>query len=129
MIGLDSVFEVIEKVQLIWERLRTSQSRQKAYMDVRRKNLEFGVSDLFYLKISLMKGLKRFGKKEKFHPCYFGPYRILRHFRKVAYELELLVDLASVHPVFHFSLLKNVLKDSFSYKEIQVEILDVRLAG
>ena len=35
----DSVFEAMEKVKLIRERLKTAQSRQKSYVDVRRRDL------------------------------------------------------------------------------------------
>ena len=54
--GPDSVFEAMEKVKLIRERLKTVQSRQKSYADVRRRDLEFEVGDLVYLKISPMRG-------------------------------------------------------------------------
>ena len=37
LIGLDSVLDVMEKVQLIRDRLKTAQSRQKSYAYVRRK--------------------------------------------------------------------------------------------
>ena len=45
LIGPDSVLYAMEKVQLIRDRLKTSQSRQKSYADVRRKELEFQVDD------------------------------------------------------------------------------------
>ena len=41
LIGLDSVLYATEKVQLIRDRLKTTQSRQKSYADVRRSELEF----------------------------------------------------------------------------------------
>ena len=41
----DSVLYAMEKVQLIRDRLKTSQSRQKSYADVRRRELEFQVDD------------------------------------------------------------------------------------
>ncbi|WMV45195.1 hypothetical protein MTR67_038580 [Solanum verrucosum] len=83
-----------------------------------------------------MKDVMRFGKKEKLSPCYVGPYHILRHIGKVSYELD--NDLASVHLVFHVSLLKKCVGDptsivsleslgineSFSYEEVLIEILD-----
>ncbi|WMV32550.1 hypothetical protein MTR67_025935 [Solanum verrucosum] len=67
-----------------------------------------------------------------------GPYQILKRIGKVAYELELPADLAAVHPVFHISLLKKcvgdptsvvplesvAIKDSLSYEDVPVEILD-----
>ena len=48
-----------------------------------------------------MKGVMRFGKNEKLSPRYVGPYKILKRVGNVAYELELLAELAAVHPVFH----------------------------
>ena len=56
----------------------------------------------------------------------------------MAYELELPAKLAVVHPVFHISILKKCMgdptsivplesvavKDSLSYKDVPVEILD-----
>ncbi|WMV13936.1 hypothetical protein MTR67_007321 [Solanum verrucosum] len=61
LISPELVYEAIEKVQLIRERLRTAQSRQKSYDDVRRRDLEFEVNDWVYLNISPMKGVMRFG--------------------------------------------------------------------
>ncbi|WMV54976.1 hypothetical protein MTR67_048361 [Solanum verrucosum] len=80
----------------------------------------------------------RFGKKGNLSPKYIGPYRILKRIGKVAYELELPADLAAVHPVFHISLLKKcvgdpasivplesvAVKDSLSYEDVPVQILD-----
>ncbi|KAF3632248.1 putative uroporphyrinogen decarboxylase, chloroplastic-like [Capsicum annuum] len=88
-----------------------------------------------------MKRVKRFGKKVKHSPHYASLYMILRRYGHVAYELELPVDLASVHPVFHVSFLKKCIsdpslivslesvgvKDSHSYEEVPVEILDYQL--
>ena len=85
-----------------------------------------------------MKGVMRFGKQGKLSPRYVGPYKILKRIGKVAYELELLAELAAVHPVFHISLLKKcvgdpafvvplesvAVKDSLSYEDVPVEILD-----
>ncbi|WMV25849.1 hypothetical protein MTR67_019234 [Solanum verrucosum] len=85
-----------------------------------------------------MKGVMRFGKKGKLSPTYVGPYRMLKRIGKVIYELELPADLAAVHPVFHISLLKKcvgdpasvvpletvAVKDSLSYEDVPVEILD-----
>ncbi|XP_059306598.1 uncharacterized protein LOC132058048 [Lycium ferocissimum] len=39
--GLLGVYQAMEKVKLIQEHLKTAQSRQKSYFDVRRRDLEF----------------------------------------------------------------------------------------
>src|SRR5687767_9069646 len=138
LIGPDLVFDAMEKVRLIRERLKSAQSRQKSYLDKRRKDIKFEVNDWVYLKISPMKGVMRFGKKGKLSPRYIGPYKILRRVGKVAYELDLPNDLAMVHPVFHVSLLRKFISDkntivplqdvtieeNLSYEEVPVEILD-----
>jgi hypothetical protein len=63
-----------------------------------------------YLKVSPMKGVKRFGVKEKLSPRYIGPFPILEKCGKVAYKLELPPSLAGVHDIFHVSQLKKCLK-------------------
>ncbi|WMV58563.1 hypothetical protein MTR67_051948 [Solanum verrucosum] len=52
-------------------------------------DLEFQVDDWVYFKVSLMKGVMRFGKKGKLCPRYIGPYRLSKRVGNVAYELEL----------------------------------------
>lgn len=71
-----------------------------------------------------MTRVKIFGKKGKLNPCYICPYRSLSHFRKVADELELLADLASVHSLFHVSLLKKYIGDSASI--IPLKSMDIK---
>ncbi|WMV13713.1 hypothetical protein MTR67_007098 [Solanum verrucosum] len=85
-----------------------------------------------------MKGVMRFGKKRKLSLHFVGPYEILRRDGKVPYELDLPNELASVHPVFHVSMLKKCVggptsivsleglevKESLAYEEVSVEILD-----
>ncbi|WMV55476.1 hypothetical protein MTR67_048861 [Solanum verrucosum] len=114
------------------------ESCQKSYADLRRRDLKFKVDNWFFLKVSPMKGVMRLGKKGKLSPRYVCPYRILKRFGNVANELELPAELAVVQPVFHISLLKKcvcdltsiiplesvAMKDSLTYEEILVEILD-----
>ena len=68
MIGPDSVLYAMKKVQLIRDRLKTTQSRQKYYSDVRTRELVFQVDDWVFLKVSPMKGVMRFGDKGKLCP-------------------------------------------------------------
>ena len=69
------------------DRLKTAQSHQKSYADVRRRELEFQVDDWVFLIVSHMKGVMRLGKKGNINPRYIGLYKILKRFGKVAYEL------------------------------------------
>ena len=77
LLGLDSIYKTLEKVHIISIRLQAAYSRQKSYVNHRRKDLEFEESDKVYLKISPMKGVVLFWKKGKLSPRYVGPYKIL----------------------------------------------------
>ncbi|CAN4090624.1 unnamed protein product [Withania somnifera] len=61
--------------------------------------------------VSPMKGVMRFCKKGKPSPRYIGPYKIIRRYGQVAYELELPQELSIVHPVFHVSMLRRCIGD------------------
>jgi len=52
----DSVHEAMEKVQLIRHMLETTQSSQKSYANVRKKDLEFKIDDWVILKVLPMNG-------------------------------------------------------------------------
>ena len=51
MLGPEEVKDMVDKVHLIRERMKTAQSRQKSYADRRRRPLEFLVGDLVFLKV------------------------------------------------------------------------------
>ena len=53
------------------------------------------------------KRVMHFSIKGKLSPRYIDPYRILSIIGKVAYELELHMELAVMHHVFHVSMLKK----------------------
>jgi hypothetical protein len=62
------VKEAEEKVALIRRRLLEAQSRQKSYAENRRRELRFEEGDFVYLKVSPMRGVKRFQVKGKLAP-------------------------------------------------------------
>jgi hypothetical protein len=72
--------------------------------------LEFEVGNHVYLRVSPMKGMKRFGVKGKLAPRYIGPFPILEKCGTVAYKFDLPPSLARVHNIFHVSQLKKCLK-------------------
>jgi hypothetical protein len=59
---------------MVRENLRTTQSRHQSYADTRRRDLSFKVGDYVYLKVSPIRGTKRFGFKGKLAPQYIRPY-------------------------------------------------------
>jgi hypothetical protein len=91
-----------------------------------------------YMKVSPIRGLRRFKIKGKLSPRYLGPFRILERKGEVAYQVELPARLSDVHNVFHISPLKKCLRvpeeqlpleelnvqDDLTYTEYPVKILD-----
>ena len=73
LLGPELIYEALDKVWTIRDRLKINYSQQKSYADNRRRDVEFEVCDIVYLKISLMKGVMRIGKKGKLIPRYVGP--------------------------------------------------------
>jgi co-chaperonin GroES (HSP10) len=108
--GPDIVTEAEEKVKQIQANILAAQSHQKSYTDKRRRPLEFKVGDHVYLRVSPMKGVRRFSIKGKLAPRYIGPYPILDKYGPTSYQVELPAKLSGVHNVFHISQLKRCLK-------------------
>ncbi|KAL6322448.1 hypothetical protein AAG906_008103 [Vitis piasezkii] len=76
LLGPELVQLTVEKVSLIKERLKATQSRQKSYADNRKRDLEFEVGDHVFLKVSPMKSIMRFGRKGKLIPRFVGPFEL-----------------------------------------------------
>ncbi|XP_073064078.1 uncharacterized protein [Primulina eburnea] len=145
MLGPELILQKAEVVALIQERMKTAQSRQKSYADVRRRPLAFEVGDHVFIKIAPVKGVMRFGKKGKLSPRYIGPFEILDKIGDRAYRLALPPDLDRIHNVFHVSMLRKYLANpshvlryeslellpNLSYDEMPVQILDrkVKVSG
>jgi hypothetical protein len=72
--------------------------------------MEFEVRDHVYLRVSPMKGMKRFGVKGKLAPRYIRPLPILEKCGTVSYKLDLPQSLDSIHYIFHLLQLKKCLK-------------------
>jgi hypothetical protein len=100
--------------------------------------LEFEVGNHVYLRVSPLKGVKRFGMKGKLAPRYIRPFLILEKCGTMAYKLDLPQSLAGVHDIFHVLQLKKCLKApvdvvlpevtpleaDLSYPEHPIKILD-----
>ncbi|KAA0036674.1 pol protein [Cucumis melo var. makuwa] len=137
MLGPELVQTTNAAIQKIRGRMLTAQSRQKSYADVRRKNLEFEVGGMVFLKVAPMKGVLRFVKKGKLSPRFVGPFETLERIGPVAYCLALPSSFSAVHDIFHVSMLRRYVADpthvvdfeplqvseNLSYEEQPVEIL------
>jgi hypothetical protein len=88
---------------MIRENLKVAQSHQKSYVDKRRRDLSFKIGNFVYLKVSPMRGNRRFKVKGKLALRYVSPFKIISRKGEVAYQLKLPPQLSDVHDVFHMS--------------------------
>jgi hypothetical protein len=138
IIGPDILQEAVKQVRMVRENMWVAQSRQKSYTNHRSRELSFEVKDFIYLKLSPMRGLRRFKVRGKLTPMFIGPFKILDKIGNVAYQLELLPQLFDVHDVFRVSQLMKCLrvpeeqipmenldaKEDLSYQEYHIKILE-----
>ena len=111
-------------MSLIRQRLLTAQSRQKSYVDVRHRPLEFEVGDHVFLKVMPKRGVVRFGKRGKLSSRFIGPFEILERVGIVTYRLALPPSMSGVHEVFHVSMLQRYTPDPahiVDWGEIEVD--------
>jgi hypothetical protein len=87
--GPDLIEEAKVTVRHIQDNLKAAKSRQETYANKRRRPLEFKARNHVYLRVSPMKGVKRFGVKEKLAPLYIRLFPILEKCGSVAYKLDL----------------------------------------
>jgi len=101
VLGPEFLQQTTEKVRVIQERMRATQSRQKSYADKRRRPLEFEAGDHVFLRVTPTAGIGRALKSRKLTPRFIGPYQITRRIGPVAYEIALPPHLGNLHNVFH----------------------------
>ncbi|XP_012482984.1 uncharacterized protein LOC105797580 [Gossypium raimondii] len=138
VLGPSLVQEIGNMVKLIQDRLRAAFDRQKSYVDLRRRDIEFNVGYQVFLKVSPWKKVQRFGCKGKLSSRFIGPYRVLNRVGLVTYQLELTSKLDHIHGEFNISMLRSYrsdlshvipvdeveVKPGLSYEEELVQILD-----
>ncbi|XP_073313469.1 uncharacterized protein [Primulina huaijiensis] len=122
MLGPELVQQTADVIALIQDRMKTAQSRQKSYADIRRRP--------WSLKLEITKG--------KLSPRFIGPFEILDRIGERAYRLALPPDLDRVHNVFHVSMLRKYISNpshvlrhepldmmpNLTYQEVPIQILD-----
>ncbi|KAM1052657.1 hypothetical protein ACFX2C_000230 [Malus domestica] len=96
LVGPEIIDETTQNIQVIKSNLKAAQDRQKSLVDKHATDRVCKVGDWVFLKLSLWKGVVRFGKKGKLSPRY---------------RLELPPKLSRVHDVFHVSMLRHYVSD------------------
>ncbi|XP_016743015.1 uncharacterized protein [Gossypium hirsutum] len=59
VLGLELISDIEDKVRLIRDRLKEASNRQKSYADPKRKEIEYSMGDLVFLKVSPWKNALR----------------------------------------------------------------------
>jgi len=98
-------------VNVLQDRMRATQSRQKSYVDKRKRLLEFEAGDYVFLKVTPTTGIRRALKSRNLTPRFIDPYQIMRRIGSAAYEIGLPPHLENLHNVFHVSQLKKYIAD------------------
>ena len=103
--------------------MRTAFSRQKSYVDLKKKDVSFSITDMVFLEIFQMKKVMRFDKQGKLAPRYMRPFEIHSREDDVAYRLKLPPELSWIYPVFHvFILRKYIFDPSYVFQHQTVEL-------
>lgn len=100
------------KTLLRKSKLSSKGSRQhrtgKRIMRMFEKDLEYEVGDHVFVRVILMKGQSRFGKKGKLSPRYIRLFQILERLGPVVYRVALPSGFEQMHNVFHVSMLRGL---------------------
>lgn len=70
---------------LIRYRIKQAQDHQKSYANKRKRDLEFDVSDMIFVRVSLYCHVMRFGQKGKLALRFIGPFKTFERIGKVVY--------------------------------------------
>nr|GEV39632.1 putative reverse transcriptase domain-containing protein [Tanacetum cinerariifolium] len=77
--GPEIIHETTKKIIKIKSRIQAARGLQKSYPNLKRKPMDFQVSDMVMLKVSPWKGVVRFGKRGKLNPRYIGPFKYKKY--------------------------------------------------
>nr|GEY83028.1 hypothetical protein [Tanacetum cinerariifolium] len=105
--GPEIIHETTKKIIKIKSRIQAARGLQKSYPNLKRKPMDFQVSDMVMLKVSPWKGVVRFGKRGKLNPRYIGP------FKKSSFDESLVIPLDELR-----------IDDKLQFFEELVEIMD-----
>ena len=100
LVGPALIKEAEERVAEIREKLKAAQSRQKSYTDKKRREISPNPGEFVYLKVSPIRGTRRFQVQGKLAPRYIGPYQVLKKVGAVTYRLKLPEGMSYIHSMY-----------------------------
>ncbi|GJS21324.1 integrase, catalytic region, zinc finger, CCHC-type containing protein [Tanacetum coccineum] len=107
--GPEIIHETTKKIVQIRQCLQAARDRQRNYVNIRRKPLEFQVGDRVMLKVSPRKGVIRFRKRGKLNPRTFH----VSNLKKCLSDESLIIPMKELRP-----------DDKLNFMEELIEIMD-----
>nr|GEW00237.1 reverse transcriptase domain-containing protein [Tanacetum cinerariifolium] len=127
-LGAVIIHETTEKIIQIKSRIQSARDRQKSYVNVRRKPLEFQVGDKVMLKVSTWKGVIHFGKPGKLNSRYHGKVAPFETPWKGALHFSRFYILFNIHTKFLpllfwiYPRLEEITKEELFTKKKEMEL-------
>ena len=81
----DLMMEAEKQVKEIRDRLQLAKSRHKSYYDAKHRQISFEPGEHVYLRVTPMKGVKRFQTRGKLAPRFIGPFPVMSRVGTVTY--------------------------------------------
>ncbi|GKB76143.1 putative reverse transcriptase domain-containing protein [Tanacetum coccineum] len=111
--GPEIIHETTKKIVQIRQCLQAARDRQRNYVNIRRKPLEFQVGDRVMLKVSPRKGVIRFGKRGKLNPRNVHSTFHVSNLKKCLSDESLIIPMKELRP-----------DDKLNFMEEPIEIMD-----
>nr|GEV56179.1 putative reverse transcriptase domain-containing protein [Tanacetum cinerariifolium] len=125
----ERTIQTLEDMFHACQRIQAAQDRQKSYVDVRRKPLEFQVGDRVMLKVSPSKGVVHFGKRRKLNPRVYSTFYV-SNLKKCLSDEPLAISLDEIHIdeklYFIVEPLKIMDREAKRLKKSRITIVKVR---
>ena len=110
---VESVTNFVDRIQQVWQKakqnIQKAQTQQQRYYDTRHKPESFEEGS--YVLLSTQ-NIRMKGTPSKLKRRFAGPFKILQRIGNQAYKLDL-PDSWHIHNVFHVSLLKRWIEQSY----------------
>jgi hypothetical protein len=110
---MSMVTQLDEERRCLWEMVKANfENVHKWYKDfVNKSRWEVNFEERYEVWLNIKKNLLRKSLNHKFLGPHAGPFKVLKNKFPDTYKLELPKNL-KVHPIFHVSLLKPVVRDA-----------------